>query len=91
MSKMEQRIEKLLDAYMEKHKNYVGEKTTGIFLYGFMSGVVFSYSGLLGYIFGIGTGAFLANNLKKYRCLIIDFIMIRFSSIINIAKSSTDK
>ena len=62
-TKTEEKINKLLDSKLHEHIGIVNDRIGGIFLYGFIVGVVVSYSGFLSYFAGIGTGVLIA---KKY-------------------------
>ena len=62
-TKTEEKINKLFDSKLEEHISVLNERIGGVFLYGFIVGVVVSYSGFLSYFAGIGTGVLIA---KKY-------------------------
>ena len=63
MSKIEDKMRNLLDDYMVNNVKKINERVGGVFLYGFMTGVIASYSGFISYIAGISTGIIIA---KKY-------------------------
>lgn len=62
-SKTEEKIKKMLDNQLEQQLSTINKRVAGVFLYGFISGVIMSYSGFLSYLAGIGTGVLIA---KKY-------------------------
>jgi hypothetical protein len=53
-----------MEENLEKHIEAVNERIGGVFFYGVMVGIVLSYSGLLGYLTGVGTGVVLATKYK---------------------------
>jgi len=63
-SKTDERIKRLMEENLEKHIEAVNERIGGVFFYGVMVGIVLSYSGLLGYLTGVGTGVVLATKYK---------------------------
>lgn len=63
-TKTEERLKKLLDEQMDLHINNVNDRIGGVFFYGFISGVIMSYSGFLSYFAGIGTGIVIAQKYK---------------------------
>ena len=60
---MNNNIKKLFDENMNNNIKNINEQISGVFLYGFITGVVASYSGFLSYGAGILTGIMVC---KKY-------------------------
>ena len=65
MSKTEERLKNILNEINNKHKQKIDQQIYGIFLFGFMIGVVFSYTSLLGYSAGFVTGIIACNNFPR--------------------------
>jgi len=63
MSKMEERMEKLLDSRDQKLYTSLSDKMVGIFIWGFLCGALFSYTSLLPCFIGIILGICVT---KKY-------------------------
>lgn len=57
---MERRIKMMLKEMNDAH---IDGQLSGIFLFGFIMGIVFSYTGIIGFTCGIATGIVLA---RKY-------------------------
>ena len=68
MSKTEERLRNLLEDHsnklLDKHMNEVNQKRTTILLSGFILGIIFAYSGILGFCVGLIIGIFIANSFK---------------------------
>jgi hypothetical protein len=60
---MEEEVKKLLEDYENRNIKNVNDRIEGIFIYGFIIGIIASYSGLLSYFAGISTGIIFS---KKY-------------------------
>lgn len=83
---MEERLRNVLNEMNSKHKQKIDQQIYGIFLFGFMMGVVFSYTNLLGYSAGFVTGIIAFNNFPtKVRDRIEDLNHI-FSNVLNKTK-----
>ena len=65
MSKMEEKIKLILDEKHIESQNKLNSQINGIFLFGFISGIIFSYSNIIGYIGGFFLGIIIRNNLSK--------------------------
>ena len=65
MSKMEEKIKIILDEKHLESQNKLNNQINGIFLFGFISGIIFSYCNLIGYIGGFFLGIIIRNNLTK--------------------------
>jgi len=63
-TKTEERIKRLMDENLQQHIEIVNDRVGGVFFYGVIVGIVISYSGLLGYVAGVGTGVVLATKYK---------------------------
>lgn len=79
MTKMEERVQFLLNSHLEKEKKYVNERLSGIFIFGFICGVIISYSGFLGYSFGVGTGVALSQYYSRYTGRVTKKIILLFN------------
>ena len=80
----EKDINKFLDDKFEKHINEMNERLSGIFLCGFMVGVIASYSGFLSYLSGVGTGVILVNKYSYLSSQIADKASVIFQNVLNI-------
>jgi hypothetical protein len=58
---MSKKTEEIVKKILDDKLNSINEKIGGIFVYGFISGVIMCYSGFLSYFCGIGTGIIIAN------------------------------
>lgn len=81
-TKTEERIKRLMEENLEKHIEVVNERIGGVFFYGVMVGIVLSYSGLLGYVAGVGTGVVLATKYKFISYQISDRGTVFFQNIL---------
>lgn len=86
-TKTEERLKKLLDDNLNAHIDVVNQKVSGMFFYGMMSGIILSYSGLLGYISGIGTGILIATQYKYISYQITENAGTIFQTILNKIKT----
>ena len=80
----EKEINKFLDDKFEKHINEMNDRLSGVFLCGFMVGVIASYSGFLSYLSGIGTGVILVNKYSYFSSQISDKVSYIFQNVLNI-------
>jgi hypothetical protein len=80
----EKEINTLLNDKFEKHINDMNERLSGVFLCGFMVGVIASYSGFLSYLSGIGTGVILVNKYSYFSSQISDKASYIFQNVLNI-------
>lgn len=65
MSKIEERLKNVLNEINTEHKQKIDQQIYGIFLFGFIIGILFSYTSLLGYSAGFVTGIIACNNFPK--------------------------
>ena len=75
---LESKLEEFLQKYEEKQKQQnkdMKKNVSGVFLHGCISGIILSYSGILGYIVGLGTGVILVYNYRNYTDLILEKII----------------
>ncbi len=89
-TKSEDRIRKLLDEQTNRNIKIVNDKIGGIFLYGFILGVIMSYSGFLSYFAGIGTGILVAKKYEFVSHKISEKAMYVFQNTIKQVQSLTD-
>lgn len=82
-TKTEEKLKKLLDDQIDKHISIVNDRVSGVFLYGFIAGVIMSYSGFLSYFAGIGTGVMIAKKYKYISYQITENFTYFFQNIIN--------
>lgn len=82
-TKTEEKLKKLLDDNLERHVSVVNERLSGVFLYGFIVGVIMSYSGFLAYFAGIGTGVLISKKYKYISYQITEKASYIFQNIIN--------
>lgn len=87
MSKTEERLKKVLTEINNDHKNKIDQQIYGIFLCGFMTGVIFSYTSLLGYSAGFITGIIINNNFSNKFNEYIENINYIFSNSLNKMKT----
>jgi hypothetical protein len=85
-TKTEERIKKMLDDNLYNHINIVNERVSGIFLYGFIAGVIMSYSGFLAYFAGVGTGILISKKYKYISSQITEKASYLFQNVLNKAK-----
>ena len=62
---MEDKLKNILITLNNEHEKKINEQISGIFLFGFMIGIIFSYTGFLGYSSGFITGIVLRNHFSK--------------------------
>jgi hypothetical protein len=80
----EKDMNEFLNLKFEKHINEMNERLSGIFLCGFMVGVIASYSGFLSYLSGVGTGMILINKYGYLSNQISDKASYIFQNVINL-------
>lgn len=89
-TKTEEKLKRMLDEQMEKHIEkhieVVNERAGGMFLYGFIVGVIMSYGGFLSYVAGVGTGVMLSQKYKYIVYQITDKVGYMFQSVIDRGK-----
>jgi len=83
MSKTEERLRNVLNEMNSKHKQKIDQQIYGIFLFGFMMGVIFSYTNLLGYSAGFVTGIIACNNFPTKALDRIEDLNHIFSNVLN--------
>lgn len=86
-TKSELVLKKLLDEQLESHINGVNDRIGGVFVYGFIIGVIMSYSGFLSYFAGIGTGVIIATKYKFISYQISEKTMYIFNNVIKQVKN----
>ena len=86
-TKIEERLKKILDNQLEQHISIINENISGVFLYGFIAGVIMSYSGFLSYFAGIGTGIIISKKYKYISYQITEKASYLFQNVINKSKS----
>ena len=86
-TKTEDRIKKILDNQLTT----INDHASGIFLYGFIAGVIMSYSGFLSYITGIGTGILISNKYKYIAYQITEKAGYLFQNVLNTSKKYLSK
>lgn len=98
MSKSEQILQKLINDFYEKiikeikfinfsNENEIKEKLPGTFLFGFISGIIFAYSGLMAITTGFFIGIIITLYYNKFAILIVDktsTLFYKFYSNINV-------
>lgn len=82
-TKTEERLKKLLDEQLESHMTITNERVSGIFMYGFIMGVIMSYSGFLAYFAGIGTGVLISKKYKYISYQITEKVSYIFQNVVN--------
>ena len=82
-TKTEEKLKKLLEEQTDKHIEIVNERVSGVFLYGFIIGVIMSYSGILAYAAGIGTGVLISRKYKYISYQITEKAIYIFQNAIN--------
>lgn len=82
-SRSEERIKQLLDEYITRRNAELDAKVTdmtiGIFVWGFMAGVITAYSGMWPFLFGSVVGYYLAKKDWGY----LDNIYLRLNNVIS--------
>ena len=86
MTKSEDKLKILLKEINEDHQIKIDQQISGIFLFGFLSGVVFSYTGLMGFSVGFSTGLVIRNSFSKKSYETIEKVTDIFFNMINKAK-----
>jgi uncharacterized membrane protein required for colicin V production len=87
MTKMEDRVKTLLSTMNDKHQKKIDQQISGIFLFGFMTGIVFSYTGILGYIAGFLAGVVVRNSFSKKSQEFVEKSVDTFYNVFNKAKT----
>ena len=82
-TKTEEKITRLLNEHTNKHVEIVNERMSGVFLYGFIAGVIMSYSGFLSYFAGIGTGVLISRKYKYISYQISEKASYIFQNVVN--------
>lgn len=65
MTKMEDRLKLIIQETNKDHQEKIEKQISGIFLFGFMIGIIFSYTGFLGYTAGVITGIMMKNKFSR--------------------------
>ena len=88
-SKTEEKIKRMLDSQLEQQLSTINERVAGVFLYGFISGVIMSYSGFLSYFAGIGTGVLITKKYEYISYQITEKASYLFQNGVNMYKKYT--
>lgn len=88
-TKTEEKLKKLLDERLDKHIDILNERASGVFLYGFIIGIIMSYSGFLAYFAGIGTGVLFSRKYKFISYQITEKATYLFQNIVNLFDKKT--
>jgi hypothetical protein len=83
-----EKLKKLLDEQTNNQLKTINERVSGIFLYGFIVGIIMSYSGFLSYFAGIGTGILVSRKYKYISHQITEKASYVFQNVINRNKFS---
>jgi hypothetical protein len=75
-----------IDQQLSGHQTKIDQQLSGIFLFGFLSGVVFSYTGFMGFVVGFSTGLVIRNSFSKKSYETIEKVSDIFFNILNKAK-----
>jgi hypothetical protein len=75
-----------IDKQIYDHQTKIDQQFSGIFLFGFLSGVVFSYTGLMGFVVGFSTGLVIRNSFSKKSYETIENVTDIFFNILNKTK-----
>jgi|LakMenEpi03Aug12_release.lakeMendotaPanAssembly.Ray.scaffolds.fasta_scaffold202812_1 hypothetical protein len=87
MTKSEDSLKKILNEINEEHQIKIDNQIYGIFLFGFISGYIFSYTGFMGFFIGLLTGLVIRNTFSKKSYETIEKISDIFYSMLNKAKN----
>ena len=66
---------------MDNNMKNINNRIGGVFLYGFMTGVIASYSGFLSYFAGISTGIVLVKKYDYISCYISENAIVMFEYV----------
>ena len=95
MSKTIEKLKGLLDDHHktivntnDKNKVQLEQRITSVFLFGFIIGIIFSYTSIIGFMAGFLTGVVVRNNLSKRTHDFIENIINIFFGIFNNIKNS---
>jgi hypothetical protein len=83
-----EKLRKILDEQTNNQLKIINERVSGIFLYGFIVGIIMSYSGFLSYFAGIGTGIVVSRKYKYISHQITEKVSYIFQNVINRNKFS---
>ena len=86
-TKTEERMKKLLNDQLTDHLNIINERLSGVLLYGFISGIIMSYSGFLSYFAGIGTGIIISQKYTYISYQITEKVSYLFQNVLNKSKN----
>jgi hypothetical protein len=94
-SKTEEKIRKMLDDQIQEQINVVNDQMSGTFLYGVVVGLILSYSGILGYVAGVGSGiliarkyTYISHQISTKSSYLFSNIVTQLSNDININKNT---
>ena len=86
MTKSGDSIKKILNEINEEHQKKIDGQIYGIFLFGFLSGIIFSYTSFLGFFIGFLTGLVIRNNFSKQSYEFIEKISILSKNMLDKVK-----
>ena len=75
-----------IDQQLSDHQTKMDQQLSSLFLFGFVSGFIFSYTGLMGFIVGFSSGLIIRNNFSKKSYDTIEMITDVFFNILNKVK-----
>jgi hypothetical protein len=77
---IQEQINSALKRHLEECNEQTKNQLTGVFLYGLVTGIVLSYSGILGFSTGACAGMFIRYRHNTASTVIIETIVKRFST-----------
>ena len=80
-TKTEERLIALFESQTIKQNQIISDKAYGLFLFGFISGIVFSYSGFGGYLFVVISGIMIGKHYDKISSMIVNNTITMFSRV----------
>jgi hypothetical protein len=86
MTKSEDTLKKILNEINEEHQKKIDNQIYGIFLFGFLSGYIFSHTSFLGFFFGFLTGLVIRNTFSKKSYETIEKVSNIFTNMLDKAK-----
>ena len=75
-----------IDKQLSDHQTKMDQQLSSLFLFGFVSGFIFSYTGLMGFIIGFLSGLIIRNSFSKKSYDTIEKITDIFCNILHKAK-----
>ena len=86
-TKAEEKMKKFLNDQLNDHLNIINERLSGVLLYGFISGIIMSYSGFLSYFAGIVTGIIISRKYTYISYQITEKVSYLFQNVLNKSKN----